>query len=214
MTIGFLPPARASDGESDVPRQSGVSHSTPARARTIDAGERDAKLAELLRRHHSTVWRMLRRLGVGSEWIEDVLQEVFLVASERLEDIEAGKERRFLLNTAVKKAANHRRKGSNRLEVREGTLIGEARDPQPDADQLLAQKRFREVFDGVLDGWPLEVRTVFVMFELEGLSVPEIAEIVEAKEGTVASRLRRGRELFVSASKRLRARGLVEGTGW
>jgi RNA polymerase sigma-70 factor (ECF subfamily) len=211
-----------------VPLRSGVSHATPSRKSLTQSGERevrlaesgtrmnerDARLVDLLRRHHAGVWRMLRRLGVAREWIDDVLQEVFLVASERLDDIEPGKERSFLLNTAVKKAANHRRKGCNRNEVREAALMVDARDPLPDADQLLAQKRFREIFDDVLEGWPIEVRSVFVMFELEGLSVPEIAEIVEIKEGTVASRLRRGRELFSAAAKRLRARGLVEGSGW
>jgi RNA polymerase sigma-70 factor (ECF subfamily) len=64
-----------------------------------------------------------------------------------------------------------------------------------------------------LESWPEELRTAFVLFELEGLSVPEIAELTETKSGTVASRLRRGRELFLAAVKRLKARGLVEGVG-
>ena len=53
---------------------------------------------------------------------------------------------------------------------------------------------------------PDDMRTAFVLFELEGLSVPEIAELTETKQGTVASRLRRARELFQSGVKRLRAR--------
>jgi len=58
----------------------------------------------------------------------------------------------------------------------------------------------------VLDELPLEERAVFVLFELEELSVPEIAELCALKVGTAASRLRRAREAFRAATQRLRAR--------
>ena len=52
-----------------------------------------------------------------------------------------------------------------------------------------------------------ELRVVFVLFELEELSVPEIAKIVGVPEGTASSRLRRAREEFQKAAKRVRAQG-------
>ena len=53
-----------------------------------------------------------------------------------------------------------------------------------------------------------DLRTAFVLFELEGLSVPEIAEVVKIPTGTVASRLRRAREQFGAAL--LRAQGRLK----
>jgi len=49
-------------------------------------------------------------------------------------------------------------------------------------------------------------RTVFVLFELEGFTFTEIAELLEIPRGTVASRLRRARTEFVEGARRLRAR--------
>jgi len=55
----------------------------------------------------------------------------------------------------------------------------------------------------------LELRAVFVLFELEEMSTPEIADLLEIPTGTVASRLRRAREEFQKLVTRLRAKGSV-----
>jgi RNA polymerase sigma-70 factor, ECF subfamily len=174
---------------------------------------RDAMLVELLRLHYASVWRTLRRVGVDESRVEDAAQEVFIVASRKLEQILPGCERRYLLNSALRVAANYRRAGKARREVfDEGIAEGEA-DPSPTAERLLSQKRLRELFDDILSTWSSDIRTAFLLFELEGLSVPEISELTSTPMGTVASRLRRGRELFLAAVKRLKARGLLDGDG-
>jgi RNA polymerase sigma-70 factor (ECF subfamily) len=191
--------------------KSGVVHArVPSEGVSLGRAERDACLTELLRRHYATVWRTLRRVGVPEDRADDAAQEVFIVVSRKLEQIRPGCERNYLLNSAIRVAANYRRAGRARREVLDEGTLDEQRDPSPDADHLLHRKRLREMLDDVLCTWPAEVRTVFVLFELEGLSVPEIAELTETKTGTVSSRLRRARELFVLAVKRLRARGVLE----
>jgi RNA polymerase sigma-70 factor, ECF subfamily len=165
------------------------------------------RLAELLRLHYARVWRTLRQIGVDEACADDAAQEVFIVLSRRLADVRAGSERSFLLSTAVRVAANYRRTGRARHEVVDESAVAAERDPEPNVEQLLDQKRMRRALDELLDGWPDDMRTAFVLFEIEGLSVPEIAELTETKAGTVASRLRRARELFQAGVKRLRARG-------
>jgi RNA polymerase sigma-70 factor (ECF subfamily) len=165
------------------------------------------RLAELLRQHYARVWRTLRQIGVDEACADDAAQEVFIVLSRRLADVREGSERSFLLGTAVRVAANHRRTGRVRHEVVDERAVAAQRDPEPNVEQLLDQKRMRRALDELLEGWPDEMRTAFVLFELEGLSVPEISELTDTKPGTVASRLRRARELFQSGVKRLRARG-------
>ncbi len=164
------------------------------------------RLQELLRLHYARVWRTLRQIGVDEACADDAAQEVFIVLSRKLADIREGSERSFLLSTAVRVAANHRRTGRVRHEVVDEQAVEKERDPEPNVEQLLDQKRMRRALDQLVDGWPDEIRTAFVLFELEGLSVPEIAEMTDTKQGTVASRLRRARELFQAGVKRLRAR--------
>jgi RNA polymerase sigma-70 factor, ECF subfamily len=180
-----------------------VCPSPQAPAHTRADGQR---LSELLRAHYVPVWRTLRRLGVDGAFADDAAQEVFIVLSRKLGDVHFGAERTFLLSCAVRVAANYRRTARLKHERLDQQALDFERDPQPSAEQLIDQKRLRETLDEVLDGWPEDIRTAFVLFELEGLSVPEISQVTDTKLGTVASRLRRARELFQAAAKRLRSR--------
>jgi RNA polymerase sigma-70 factor, ECF subfamily len=166
----------------------------------------DLRLAELLRQHYARVWRALRRFGVDASSADDAAQEAFIVLSRRLDEVRAGCEQTFLLGCAVRIASNHRRRSHATREVEDEHTLGVAPDPRPSAEQLLDHKQLREALDELLDSWPDDIRVAFVLFELEGLSVPEIARVTETKLGTVASRLRRARELFQAGAKRLRAR--------
>jgi RNA polymerase sigma-70 factor (ECF subfamily) len=204
MGVGLPATVDPSSPDGSAPLRSEVIQVRPPAAAARSEQE-VARLTELLRAHYTSVWRTLRRLGVSEAHADDAAQEVFIVLSRRLSDVRDGSERTFLLSCAVRVAANHRRAWYARHEVVDDHALATERDPQPGAEQLLDIKQLRETLDLVLGTWPEELRTVFVLFELEGLSVPEIARMTETKLGTVASRLRRSRELFQAAAKRLRA---------
>ena len=199
---------QAPDGASPPPR-SEVTHARPEALAAPRSDQDAARLTEMLRVHYAGVWRMLRRLGVDEACADDAAQEVFIVLSRRLCDVREGSERTFVLSSAVRVAANYRRTWRARHEVADEQALAAERDPRPNVEQLLDQKRLRRAFDELLEGWPEDVRTAFVLFELEGLTVPEISHVTETKLGTVASRLRRARELFQAGAKRLRARAAV-----
>jgi RNA polymerase sigma-70 factor, ECF subfamily len=171
-----------------------------------------ARVAELLRAHFRDVWRMVRRFGVPENSAEDAAQEVFIIAARRLSDITAGSERPFLLATAVRVAANLRRSLGTRRECAEDEQASEGVDPRPSAEALLDQKRLRQMLDRVLDGLADDLRVSFVLYELEGLSSPEIAALLHIPIGTVASRLRRGREAFELEVARLKAELAAKGS--
>ena len=177
-------------------------------AHTVDAageGSRDRRLAGLLKHYYAAVWRVVRRLGVPDASAEDVAQQVFVVASSKLEQIELHAERAFLLGTAARLAANHRRSAPVRYEAAEED-IGARASGAPGADELLDAKRLRKVLDDVLEELPDDLRTVFVLFEVEELAVADIASALAIPHGTAASRLRRAREAFAAAARRTRAR--------
>lgn len=164
-------------------------------------------LTALFEAHYDFVWRSLRRLGVLEPGVDDAAQEVFVVAARKLDRIERGAERAFLFGTALRVASDARRARARRPEVAEGSEVLDAVwATGPDLDELVEHKRARELLDHVLESMPSEVRAVFALYELEGMTMSEIAACTGAAPGTVASRLRRGRELFESFSQRVRAR--------
>jgi RNA polymerase sigma-70 factor, ECF subfamily len=170
----------------------------------------DARLRAMVDAHFDFVWRSLRRLGVPAADVDDCAQQVFLVASRKLEDLQAASERAFLFGTAWRVASDARRARARRREVTEDDAL-DAADQRPDPEQIADQRQARALLDEVLDALPMDLRAPFVLFELEELPTAEIAAMLDLPTGTVASRLRRAREEFQSIVARLRARGAVRG---
>src|SRR4029077_2780457 len=76
-----------------------------------------ARLERMFRAHRGVVWRVLRTRGLAADAAADAAQEVFLVAAQRLSDIQVGRERSFLIGTALHVAqAAHRTRASSRIE--------------------------------------------------------------------------------------------------
>ena len=157
------------------------------------------------------VWRLVRRFGVPSASADDAAQEVFIIAARRLDEIKIGHERRYLFGIAIRVAANARRARARRLDQATAMRLPSLRASSL-SDALLDQKRMRELSDSVLDAMPLELRTAFVLFELEGFSVPEIAELLAIPTGTAASRLRRAREFQETVTQLKKAPRARRGT--
>jgi RNA polymerase sigma-70 factor (ECF subfamily) len=167
------------------------------------AAER-ARLAGMVAEHFELIWRTLARLRVPSADLADCVQQVFVVASRRLSAIAIGSERPFLLGTAIRVARDARRSLERRREVPEDEGVEPfSLDPSP--DELADQRRLRALLDEVLAAMPEELREVFVLFELEEMTTPEIATLLGIPTGTAASRLRRAREEFDRRVARLNA---------
>src|SRR6185436_6168616 len=155
----------------------------------------DGRVRVLFDRHFDFIGRVLRNLGVVEAELDDLLQLVVCTAARRLSDIAQESERAFLVQTAVNCAANARRARARSPEVGLAVLP-ELADEGPSPEDLTDRKRAAAVLDRLLGTMDLELRTVFVLFEIEQLSRAEIAELLALAPGTVASRLRRAREDF------------------
>jgi RNA polymerase sigma-70 factor (ECF subfamily) len=162
------------------------------------------RLRQIVSRHYDAVWRTVRFLGTPDEAAEDVAQQVFCIAAKKLAQIEPGAERSFLLSTAWRVASDHRR-WVRRRPVASEAEVDELEAPMPSPEQLLDQKRARAVLQSVLSALPPDLRVVFVLFELEELTLPEIASATGLPLGTATSRLRRAREAFQDIVRRRNA---------
>ena len=180
-----------------------LAHTVPESS--VDAPVQALDLRALFTAHYGSIWRLLRRLGVRSAQLDDATQEVFWVAARRSGDIQAGSEHSFLYGVALRVASQEVKKQRASVPLADLETIPTIRDLGPSPEEQLAQQQARELLDEVLDALPPELRIVFVLFELEGLEVREIAALQDVPVGTASSRLRRAREEFSAIAKRLRA---------
>lgn len=153
--------------------------------------------------HFRFVWRLLRRLGLDAASADDAAQRVFLVATRRLAQIRPGSERAFLYGVALRTARDERRQGRRSREALQVLQHEPVVGPET-PDEHLQRRRDTLLIDRALEPLALELRAVFVMFELDGMSMRDIAGVIGVPEGTVASRLRRAREKFFARVQKLR----------
>ena len=173
-----------------------------ARSATLAIADSDAlgraRVERLVREHHAFVWRSARRLGVREADLDDVVQEVFLAAAKNIASIEHGRERGYLFRTCIYVSSHARRSFQRRREVVDDERVGEELDVRPTPEQAAATSQARMRLQNILEQMPADFRAVFVLFELEAMTMVEIAEALGVPQGTVASRLRRARELFMA----------------
>jgi RNA polymerase sigma-70 factor, ECF subfamily len=164
-----------------------------------------ARLTRVAQEHLDFVWRCLRRFGVPAADADDAAQQVFLVAADKLSDVPLERERAFLFATAARVAANARRSIRRRQSAYD-SLSQAPEEPRVSQDELSDQLRARALLDQVMADMPEDLREVFVLFEIEEISIQDIATTLEIPIGTVGSRLRRARQAFQQAVTRHRAR--------
>jgi RNA polymerase sigma-70 factor (ECF subfamily) len=172
----------------------------------------DARVRDAIEAHYKPLWRFLRRMGVEESQVEDATQQVLLVFAQRGDEVAPGLVRSFLFGTALRVASDFRRKRQRTVPVVDLGALREIAHPAPDAEQQTAQGELRQLLDRILDELAPELRAVFVLAELEETTMAEVARVLGIPPGTVASRLRRARELFAEKAHELRPyieKGLV-----
>lgn len=165
-----------------------------------------ARLRRMLDDSFDFIWRSLRRFGLSDDRADDAAQQVFIIASRKLDMIRPESERSFLFGTAMRVASDLRRSAVSRREIAHADPAGDLADTSTSPDELIDQRRARETLDAVLDAMDEDLRAVFMLFELEEMPTAEIATLLAIPPGTVASRLRRAREDFEVQVARIKKR--------
>lgn len=173
-----------------------------APANAMPAEEAVVDVAVLYRAHAAKVARWAARLGGPGTDVEDVVQEVFLVANRRLTTFDGdAKVTTWLFRATQRIVLATRRKQRLRrwlLRTPEGARAGlGAAGPTP-SEALERQEDIEGVYRA-LDRMPERLRSILILFELEGLGTQEIATLTGVKVGTVRVRLFRARAKFLEA---------------
>ncbi len=158
------------------------------------------------RAHGGFVWRVLHHLGLKSADIEDATQEVFVVVHRRLGEYEEhDKLRAWLYAICVRVARDQRRRLFRRRE--------RVTDAPPDAPLPALQAAQAEnqqalvLAHRLLALLPEKQRVVFLLYEVEQLSMPEVALAVGCPVPTAYARLRKARERVLAHVTRAERRG-------
>ena len=162
-------------------------------------------IGAIFRDYGPFVYTMLRSLGVAPSDVDDAFQEVFVVVHKRLATYESrGTLRSWVYGICVRVAFGFRRGASRKREVATEE-VPETADPMTPAEHL-RERQAREILCAILDELDDDKRAVFVLFELEGLPMQEVADSLQCPLQTAYSRLRAAREAVDAAVDRHRAR--------
>lgn len=182
---------------------------------TASDGATELRVEDVYRDHFGFVWRSLRHLGLAESDVEDGVQDVFVIVHARL----ATFEHRARITTWIYGICIHVTQARRRrAHVRRELPTDPQRMPLDETqvarvDEAYERREAEDLLDQILDTLPIEQRAVFTLFELDGRSCEEIAQLCEIPIGTVYSRLRLAREAFKRASVRLEARERFAGGG-
>jgi len=145
-------------------------------------------VGQLFEEHGRFVFRTLRRLGVRTADVEDTVQEVFIVVHRKISQYDTQYSvKGWLFGIAQRVASDYRRRAHVRRE--EATDEPPTTPSEPPQDRDLARSRARKRLDEALDTLDERRRAVFVLYELEGMSMPEVAEAVGCPVQTAYSRM-------------------------
>jgi RNA polymerase sigma-70 factor, ECF subfamily len=181
---------------------------TARSSRSPDADPVDSPvdMARLYRAHERTVMRWAARLGGPGIDVEDVVQDVFLVAKRRLKVFdESWNVQTWLFRTTEKivQAARRKRRLRRWLSLSREPAAPGMGAPRPTPAEALERERAVEEVYRVLDRMPERQRRVLVLFEIEGMSTQEIGDLIDAPVGTVRVWLFRARARFLEEHQRL-----------
>jgi RNA polymerase sigma-70 factor (ECF subfamily) len=159
---------------------------------------------EVFRTYSPFVWRVLLRLGVAEADIDDVAQEVFLGIHRNLPRFEGRCSlRTWVYGICHRRAVDYRRRASVRPELYSDDPPEQGVAASQEQGLVLSQARAQ--LAAVLDGLDEEKRTVFVLFDIEGVAMDEVAEIVGCPLQTAYSRLYAARRKVEATLVRLRS---------
>lgn len=183
------------------------------------AGADHAAFEALMRRYNGRLFRVARAILKDESEAEDALQEAYLEAYRHIGEFRGGAQlATWLTRIVINQALMRLRKQKRDMVVVPIAVAGSAQEEQqgvhsPEVPDVVDEKsespsaailraEIRRILEGKIDQLPVNFRTVFVMREIEDMSVQETAECLGIPEATVRTRLFRARSLLRAAIAR------------
>lgn len=148
------------------------------------------------------------RMGIRPADVPDVVHDVFVIVHKKLGELDTARPvRPWLFGIAFRVAVGVKRKMGYRSEQMDGDDSANAAPSRaPSPEEAMSDKQRREMLAEAMDLLDDEKRAVFVLHDLDGNSMPIVAESLDIPLNTAYSRLRLAREILRA---RLTRRGLA-----
>jgi len=192
--------------------------------------QRDARAFEvLMRRHNRLLYRLARSILKDDAEAEDAVQEAYLAAYRNIAGFRGGAKlstwlARIVMNEAYARLRNRKRVGAvvvsleadwpreDRETFMEEEAMAEDKAERPDAAAMRTE--LRRLLERRIDALPEQFRTVFILRDVEELSVEETAECLDVPPATVRTRAFRARALLRESLSREFDAATVEAFGF
>jgi len=190
--------------------------SEPLNLEKLQSGDID-ELTKMVNIHTDQIYRVALRMLNNESEAEDVLQETFIKAINSIEKFEGRSNlSTWLYRIAVNESLMHIRKRKPEVAVlhddededAEGISVSQIVDWCCLPESEFMSSETREILDNAIHELPENLRSVFILRDIEGLSIAETAQTLDLTETNVKTRLLRARmklreELSVYFSDRL-----------
>jgi RNA polymerase sigma-70 factor (ECF subfamily) len=153
----------------------------------------------IVRKYNQRLYRIARAIVKDDSEVEDILQDTYLKAYEKLAQFQNKSQFSTWLIRILINNANARLKKKNRytssdsLEPYENKYSETSTDAP---DDYTSNKELKKILEETIDELPEKLRCVYMMREVEGLSVTETAECLELSEENVKTRLHRAKAIL------------------
>ncbi len=175
-------------------------------ARAIGAGDTRA-FQHLMRRHNRMLFRVARSILVDDAESEDALQDAYLAAYTNIHSFQGGAKlstwlARIVINEALGRVRKRKRAAvvvpfattGHGESINQEDAMADASAEQPDAAATRAE--LRQLLERRIDELPAQFRTVFILRDVEEMTVEEAAECLDIPAATVRTRAFRARALL------------------
>jgi len=162
----------------------------------------DSAFEELVRRYDRNVFRIAQHITQNREDAEDITQDAFFKAYEKLDQFQGNsKFSTWLVRIAVNESLMRLRKRKTSktvsmdedVQTEDGSIPRDFAEWRPNPEQLYGQSELGEILRKTIQGLPPGFRTVFTLRDVENLSTEETAEALGLSVPAVKSRLLRAR---------------------
>jgi RNA polymerase sigma-70 factor (ECF subfamily) len=178
----------------------------PSLVERIASGDQTA-FETLMRRHNGKLFRVARAIVRDDTDAEDVLQDAYIDAYRHIHDFRGDAHvgtwlTRIVINQALMRVRKERRRSvivpfrERRQEDADAPEAEVADSRSEPASNQVLRAEIRQILERRIDELPLSFRTVFIMREVEDMTVPETAECLGISPATVRTRLFRARALL------------------
>jgi RNA polymerase sigma-70 factor (ECF subfamily) len=171
-----------------------------------------ASFEALMRRYNPRLFRVARSILKDDAEAEDALQEAYVQAYRSMSSFRGDAEvatwlTRIVINQALMRLRKRKRERNvvpfGNQHPDQGTQEADVADPHAESpSDFTLRAEIRKMIERRIDELPVAFRTVFVMREVEEMTVHETAECLGVPEGTVRTRLFRARALLRNSLER------------